>query len=48
MRCLKKLQGDGDIPEEVLMSLPSLDEIQRKAGAAAEKAEEARRAREQN
>ena len=34
MRCLKKLQGELDIPEEVLMSLPSLDEIKQKAAAA--------------
>ena len=36
MRCLKKLQGELDIPEEVLMSLPSLDQIKTKAAAAAE------------
>ncbi len=35
MRCLKKLQGQLDIPEEVLMSLPSLDQIRKKAAAAA-------------
>ncbi len=37
MRCLKKLQGDLDIPQEVLMSLPSLDQIKQKAEAAAER-----------
>ena len=45
-KCLKKLQGDADIPPEVLMSLPSLDEIQRKAEEAAKKADAARQARE--
>ena len=34
MRCLKQLQGELDIPEEVLMSLPSLDQIRAKAAAA--------------
>ena len=36
IRCLKKLQGEFDIPEEVLQSLPSLDQIQAKAQAAAD------------
>ncbi|MGI6457414.1 MAG: ferredoxin family protein [bacterium] len=31
MRCLSKLKQDLDIPDEVLMSLPSLEEIQAKA-----------------
>ncbi len=34
MRCLKKLQSDLDIPEEVLMSLPSMDEIRARAAEA--------------
>ncbi len=37
-KCLTKLAGDGFIPAEVLASLPSPEEIQRKAAAAAEKA----------
>ena len=36
IRCLKKLQGEFDIPQEVLQSLPSLDQIQSKAQAAFE------------
>jgi Pyruvate/2-oxoacid:ferredoxin oxidoreductase delta subunit len=46
-KCLKKLQGDVDIPAEVLMALPSLDEIKRKAEEAAKKGEDARQAREE-
>lgn len=38
MRCLKILQGL-DIPEEVMMSLPSMDQIKAKAAAAAAKAQ---------
>jgi hypothetical protein len=34
-KCLIKLAGDGFIPAEVLASLPSLEEIQRKATEAA-------------
>ncbi len=41
IRCLKKLQGDLDIPEELLNSLPSLPEIQAKAKSAAEAARSA-------
>lgn len=41
-KCLKKLAEMGDIPAEVLMSLPSPDEIQRRAEEAAAKAEAAR------
>ncbi len=37
-KCLVKLAGDGFIPAEVLASLPSPEEIQRKAAEAAEKA----------
>lgn len=40
-RCLKKLQQDGMIPAEVLENLPSPEEIQRRAAAAAAKAEAA-------
>ncbi len=40
MRCLKKLQGELDIPEEVLMSLPSLDQIKTKAAAVAASSED--------
>ncbi|MEO0445186.1 MAG: ferredoxin family protein [Verrucomicrobiota bacterium] len=48
-RCLKKLQTDGIIPEEVLAeldlsNLPSPDEIQRRAKEAAQRAEAAKRA----
>lgn len=43
-KCLVKLQKDADIPPEVLMSLPSPDEIQKRAVAASEKAEAARKA----
>ncbi len=41
-RCLVKLAQAGDIPPEVLMSLPSPEEIQRRAAEAAAKAEAAR------
>lgn len=41
MRCLSQLQGDLDIPKEVLSSLPSFDEIKAKAAAAAQKAKQA-------
>lgn len=41
-KCLKKLAEMGDIPPEVLMSLPSPEEIQRRAAEAAAKAEDAR------
>ena len=41
-KCLKKLAEMGDIPAEVLMSLPSPEEIQRRAQEAAAKAEAAR------
>ena len=41
-KCLTKLAAAGDIPEEVLMSLPSPDEIARRAKAAEKKAIEAR------
>jgi len=44
-RCLTKLQADGMIPMEVLESLPSPEEIQRRAVAAAAKAEAALAAR---
>jgi len=37
-RCLKKLQGDLDIPNEVLMSLPSAGDIQERAERAKAKA----------
>ncbi len=40
-RCLTKLAAAGDIPAEVLASLPSPDEIQRKAEHAAARAKEA-------
>lgn len=40
-RCLTKLAAAGDIPAEVLASLPSPDEIQRRAEAAAAKAKAA-------
>lgn len=40
-KCLTKLAQAGDIPEEVLLSLPSPEEIARKAEAAAEKARRA-------
>ncbi len=36
-RCLKKLQADLDIPDEVLMSLPSAGDIQERAERAKEK-----------
>ncbi|MCC6537423.1 MAG: ferredoxin family protein [Bryobacterales bacterium] len=39
--CLAKLQKEMDIPMEVIASLPSPDEIRRKAGEAAERAREA-------
>ena len=38
-RCLKKLQKDLDIPNEVLMTLPSAWDIQDRARRAQEKAE---------
>ena len=37
-KCLVKLAGDGFIPAEVLASLPSPEDIQRRAAEAAEKA----------
>jgi len=40
-RCLAKLQKEMDIPPDVLMSLPSPDEIQRRAKEAKEAAEDA-------
>lgn len=40
-KCLVKLAGDGDIPPEVLMSLPSPEEIVRRAGEAKAKADAA-------
>jgi Pyruvate/2-oxoacid:ferredoxin oxidoreductase delta subunit len=43
-RCLTKLAQSGDIPPEVLLSLPSPDEIQRRAEEAMAKAEAARAA----
>ncbi|MCS1410121.1 MAG: hypothetical protein M2R45_03310 [Verrucomicrobia subdivision 3 bacterium] len=43
-KCLTKLAQSGDIPEEVLMALPSPDEIQRRAEEAATKAKAARAA----
>lgn len=42
IKCLTKLAQSGDIPPEVLMSLPSPEEIQRKAAEAAAKVEAAR------
>lgn len=42
MKCLTKLAQSGDIPPEVLMSLPSPEEIQRKAVEAAARVEAAR------
>ncbi len=38
MRCLKKLSEGLDVPDEVLASLPSMDQIQQKASEAAERA----------
>lgn len=38
-RCLKKLKGDLDIPDEVLMSLPSVGDIQERADRAKAKME---------
>jgi len=38
-RCLKKLQGDLDIPDEVLMTLPSAGDIQERADRAKAKME---------
>lgn len=43
-KCLVKLAQAGDVPEEVLMSLPSPEEIQRRAQEASAKAEAARMA----
>lgn len=43
-KCLVKLAQAGDVPEEVLMSLPSPEEIQRRAQEASAKAEAARTA----
>lgn len=43
-KCLVKLAQSGDVPEEVLMSLPSPEEIQRRAQEASAKAEAARTA----
>lgn len=42
-RCLKKLQRDLDIPDEVLMTLPSAGDIEERARRAREKAERRRR-----
>jgi len=39
-RCLAKMQKDMDIPTEVLMSLPSMDEIQKRAEEAKAKAQD--------
>jgi Pyruvate/2-oxoacid:ferredoxin oxidoreductase delta subunit len=47
-RCLAKLQEQMDIPAEVLASLPSLDQIQAKAVAAKQRAEEALKMNAQN
>ncbi len=47
-KCLTKLAKAGDIPEEVLMSLPEPDEIQRRAEEAAAKAEAAIEANAKN
>jgi Pyruvate/2-oxoacid:ferredoxin oxidoreductase delta subunit len=41
-KCLAKLAESGDIPPEVLMTLPSAEEIQRRAAEAAAKAQAAR------
>ena len=41
VKCLKKLQDDMDIPPEVLMSLPSLDQIKEKAAEAHTRARQA-------
>ena len=41
MRCLKKLGTDLDVPADVLMNLPSAEEIQRRAEAAKQAAEAA-------
>ena len=38
-RCLKKLQKDFDIPDEVLMTLPSAGDIEERTRRAKEKAE---------
>jgi NAD-dependent dihydropyrimidine dehydrogenase PreA subunit len=45
MRCLEKLQEQMDVPPEVLMALPSLDQIRAKAEQAALMAEQALRER---
>ena len=45
MRCLKQLADSADIPPEVLMSLPSPEEIQRRAEEAKARAEAALKAR---
>lgn len=45
-KCLVKLANSADIPAEVLMSLPSPDEIQRRAAEAQAKADAARAAAE--
>ena len=45
-RCLKKLKADLDIPDEVLMSLPGVGDIEERAQRARDKAV-ARRARSQ-
>jgi hypothetical protein len=44
-KCLTKLAQAGDIPAEVLMSLPSPEEILRRAGEAKAKAQAALAAR---
>lgn len=46
-KCLVKLQKDADIPPEVIMSLPSPDEIQKRAQEASAKADAARAAIEE-
>jgi len=38
LRCLKKLTEDLEVPDEVLASLPSMDQIQRKAAEASDRA----------
>ncbi|MBI1785351.1 ferredoxin family protein [Candidatus Sumerlaeota bacterium] len=45
MKCLQQLQDQMDIPPEVLLALPSLDEIRFKAEQAAKRAEEALKGR---
>lgn len=47
MKCLKKLGDQIDIPPEVMMALPGLEEIERKAKEAAEKGQRALKEREE-